>query len=142
MTKDRPSPVAIRIRQIIDREEGGNVSSAARKLKLSQRGLQKIYVGETDHPGANILEALVNKYRLDAQWLLTGHHADNDNVIEGRARKRCAEILSSLATLIRGDNVEAVVQTIQVGESFESEQIRRAAQRIAECLVKTEESSA
>ena len=64
--------IAARITQLIDRKEGGNVAAAARRLGVSQRGLSKVYSGETRHPRADLLQALVREYGADPAWLLTG----------------------------------------------------------------------
>jgi transcriptional regulator with XRE-family HTH domain len=66
------TPVAARIAHLIDQREGGNVAAAARRLGVSQRGLAKVYAGETKHPRADLLEALVKEYEADPAWLLTG----------------------------------------------------------------------
>ena len=66
------TPIAIRIAQLIDQEESGNVAAAARRLGVSQRGLAKVYGGQTRHPRADLLQALVREYGTDPAWLLTG----------------------------------------------------------------------
>jgi len=67
-----PSPIARRIRQLIDQHEDGNVTAAAKRLGCSQRGLAKIYAGQTQHPRADLLAAIVEAYEVDPGWLLTG----------------------------------------------------------------------
>ena len=66
------TPIATRIAYLIDHHEGGNVAAAARRLGMSQRGLAKVYRGETKHPRAPLLQALVKEYGADPAWLLTG----------------------------------------------------------------------
>jgi transcriptional regulator with XRE-family HTH domain len=70
------TPIAARIAHLIDQREGGNVAAAARRLGVSQRGLAKVYAGETRHPRADLLQALVREYGADPAWLLTGIPAE------------------------------------------------------------------
>ena len=87
--------ISNRIREVLDREESGNVAAAARKLGYSQRGLAKIYHGETQNPRADLLEAVVRVYEVDPEWLLTGKHP-NGAISEAAVRREAVKLLRQL----------------------------------------------
>lgn len=92
--------VSERIKRIVDQEEGGNVSAAARRLGCSSSGLQKIYAGETTHPRSDLLVSLVREYGVDPEWLLLGEEAcstDREStLVRAEAVKLLRRILDEL----------------------------------------------
>jgi hypothetical protein len=74
-----PNPdFTARVRLLIDTFDEGNVTAAARRIGCSQRGLAKVYNGETTQPGLLFLQLLIRAYvnrgrlRVDADWIITG----------------------------------------------------------------------
>ena len=53
------------------------MTAAAKRLGCSQRGLAKIYAGQTQHPRADLLAAIVESYEVDPGWLLTGKTSES-----------------------------------------------------------------
>lgn len=95
--------LATRIRQIIDKYDHGNVSQAARRLApfvaggVSQRGLTKVYNGETTDPHASLVQAILLAYPgEDPRWVLTGEEEPVEERIERRARVHAHALLSAM----------------------------------------------
>ncbi len=78
MSHTRTTPtISTRIRDLIDKHHDGNVSEAASMLGISQRGLQKIYHGETTDPHVSIIVAIAriygrSPYFVDVHQLILG----------------------------------------------------------------------
>ena len=66
-----------RARYLINMYDEGNVSRAAERMGASQRGLQKIYSGETPDPRLSSVQKFLTRYALsgpkvDPLWILAG----------------------------------------------------------------------
>ena len=85
--------ISERIRHLIDTEDQGNVSAAARRLGCPQRTLAKVYSGETRNPGADLLQAIVERYPVDPAWLLTGVESREWTEREERIRQQAVKLL-------------------------------------------------
>lgn len=93
-----------RVKLLIDRYDDSNVTAAARRLRVSQRGLQKVYVGETTEPRLTLVQALVRVYRgADARWILLGDEATGgyaerayDAAVESQAKVLVRKLIDDL----------------------------------------------
>ena len=88
--------ISDRIRQLVDEQDGGNVSAAARRLDCPQRTLAKVYSGETKNPRADLLQAVVKFYLVDPGWLLTGVESGTWATGEARTKQQAIHILKQL----------------------------------------------
>lgn len=78
--------ICSRIRYLIDKHHAGNVSEAARKVKVSQRGLQKVYHGTVSDMNASTVAAFAIAYPMeDPMWLLTGRRGQDEARIAAAA---------------------------------------------------------
>ena len=104
-----------RIKKIVDRFEFGNISAAATRLKVSQRGMAKIYHGETESPGYEILAKIAEKYPVDPCWLLTGAHSDvwanSEERVEREASARAVRYIHDM--LIEVSNREEDASSVE-----------------------------
>jgi hypothetical protein len=108
--------LAARIRQIIDKYDHGNVSQAARRLApfvaggVSQRGLTKVYNGETTDPHASLVQAVLLAYPgEDPRWVLTGEEEPVEERIERRARVHAHAMLSAMLEGLADETPATVV---------------------------------
>lgn len=89
-----------RVRFLVDKYDEGNVTAASRRLKVSQRGLQKVYSGVTSEPRLRMITAVLNAYPSeDAAWILTGKVRPIQEQIASAAHAMLAERLSNLASV-------------------------------------------
>jgi len=93
--------ISERIRHLIDEEDGGNVSAAARRLGCPQRTLAKIYAGETSNPGSDLLQLIVERYPVDPAWLLTGVESREWAERETRSRQQAVKLLEQLLASLK-----------------------------------------
>lgn len=104
-TDSKGNDIVARIRTIIDRYEEGNVSAAARRLGVSQRGLAKCYKGGkggTRDPRVSLVAAIVRTYpRVDVRWLITGRAETSSGAVDAQASMRAAELLEQHAVKLR-----------------------------------------
>lgn len=100
------SDFCARVKLLIDRYDDGNVTAAARRLRVSQRGLQKVYVGETTEPRLTLVQALVRVYRgADARWILLGDESAggiSDRSYEKAVESQAQVLLSRMIREMNG----------------------------------------
>jgi transcriptional regulator with XRE-family HTH domain len=92
--------IVARIRTVIDVEEDGNVAQAARKMNISQRGLQKVYSGATRDPRASLISRMAGAYNLDPSWILTGVKRGSPGSIKREARRLAREMVLDMANSV------------------------------------------
>lgn len=128
------SEYAKRIRQVIDREESGNVNAAAARSDIPQRTLHKIYTGNTQEPHVGLIAKISKTYRVDPTWLITGRHSDDflssEKEVTLRARELCAHMLRSLANVLQAE--DTAKRPTPLAET--PDQIRHLADKIADEL--------
>ncbi len=96
-----------RVRFLIDTYDEGNVSAAARRLKVSQRGLQKVYSGEVLDPRLTFIQSVLRTYHQeDPLWILLGEESRAAAFVDERVEARLQEALRRLSAaapaLVRG----------------------------------------
>src|ERR1051326_8674955 len=67
-----PEELAARVRELVDRHDGGDVTRAARRLGAREADLRAILGAETAKPSLAALSAIVRGYDVDTWWLLSG----------------------------------------------------------------------
>jgi len=91
--------VAHRIRTLIAREDGGDVTAAARRLGLPVRVLCQVERALSDdapHPPFELLAAVAVGYGADACWLLTGLPSDRIRELPAAEIRPLAELLNAV----------------------------------------------
>lgn len=62
-----------RVRALIDEYYDGNVARAAREMRVSQRGLAKLYRGDVRNPRLNSVLAMIRTFpHEDPMWIVSG----------------------------------------------------------------------
>ena len=67
-----PEELAARVRELIDRHDGGDVAKAARRIGTRECDLRAIVNGDSSHPSLAALSAIVRGYDVDCWWLISG----------------------------------------------------------------------
>jgi predicted trehalose synthase len=67
-----PEELAARVRDLIDRSDGGDVSRAARRIGAREADLRSILASESGEPSLAALSAIVRGYDVDTWWLISG----------------------------------------------------------------------
>lgn len=92
----RDHDFARRVRIIIDKYDEGNVTAAARRIGVSQRGLAKIYAGETTSPRLDLVQAVIVAYPAeDPLWIVLGKPLDDEARIAAMAHQRAQLMLKT-----------------------------------------------
>jgi hypothetical protein len=89
-----------RVRSIIEREDGGDVDAAARRLGVRSEELGRLELpttGDGDPWLARLLAKIVRTYRVDACWLLTGEHDLRLARLPATARLAVANLLLDIS---------------------------------------------
>src|SRR5919206_3299647 len=92
--------IGARVRSIIQREHGGDVGAAARRLGVRPEELERIGLAMTSDAGpwlARVLARIVRGYRVDACWLLTGQHDLRLARLPAPARLHVANLLLEIS---------------------------------------------
>ena len=66
--------LAARVQGLIHGRFGGDLPTAAHALELDERDLRAIVEDATNHPSLEALAAIVQRFGIDACWLLTGEY--------------------------------------------------------------------
>jgi hypothetical protein len=91
--------IAERIRTLIARQDGGDVTAAARRL---ERSIADVYLPERvissgDEAAAiEFLSDVARSYEVDVVWLITGATSRNQWVVTSEARLAIVEILGEM----------------------------------------------
>ena len=67
-----PEELAARVRELIERHDGGDVAQAARRIGTRECDLRAIVNGDCNHPSLAALSAIVRGYDVDTWWLIAG----------------------------------------------------------------------
>lgn len=67
-----PEELADRVRELVDRHDGGDVSRAAKRIGAREADLRAILAAETGKPSLAALSAIVRGYDVDTWWLISG----------------------------------------------------------------------
>jgi hypothetical protein len=109
MTPSDPSSsreIAKRIRRLIARNDGGDVTRAAHRLALPVGALCQLErtLGENDSSaGTNLLASVIHRYGADASWLLTGQESTRAMELEPEVRRTIASLLTDVSDRILAD---------------------------------------
>lgn len=83
-----------RVAFLIDKHYKGNVSQAARDLRVSQRGLAKVYAGETTEPRLTLIQQLLKRFRAyDPLWIILGEESTASKQLDAAAREHARVLL-------------------------------------------------
>lgn len=95
-----PEELAARVRDLIDRHDGGDVLRAARRIGAREADLRSILDAETGEPSLAALSAIVRGYDVDTWWLISGEsqHAASD--LPAERRVGTLNLLSELGTTL------------------------------------------
>jgi hypothetical protein len=67
-----PEELATRVRSLIERHDGGDVTRAARRIGARETDLRAIIGAESSQPSIAALSAIVRGYDVDTWWLISG----------------------------------------------------------------------
>jgi hypothetical protein len=94
-----PEELAARVRELVDRYDGGNIARAARRIGTREADLRAILSAESSRPNLATLSAIVRGYDVDTWWLISGDtEAESDLPTERRVRT--LNLLSELGTTL------------------------------------------
>jgi hypothetical protein len=95
-----PEELAARVRDLVDRYDGGDVARAARRIGTREADLRAIVAATSSEPSLAALSAIVRGYDVDSWWLISGEssHTSSDLATERRVEK--LNLLSELGTTL------------------------------------------
>ncbi len=67
-----PEELAARVRELVDRHDGGDVARAAKRIGARETDLRSILGAESSKPSLAALSAIVRGYDVDTWWLISG----------------------------------------------------------------------
>ena len=67
-----PEELAVRVRDLVDRHDDGDVARAAKRIGAREADLRAIVEGTTGQPSLAALSAIVRGYDVDTWWLISG----------------------------------------------------------------------
>jgi hypothetical protein len=94
-----PEELAARVRDLIDRDDRGDISEAARRIGTRECDLRMIVAGESAHPSLAALSAIVRGYDVDTWWLISGEREAGSSLPPER-RVGTLNLLSELGTTL------------------------------------------
>ena len=106
---DRSDPsschqIAKRIRRLIARKDGGDVTRAAHRLALPVSALCQLERILCDgEQSAKLLASVIHRYGVDASWLLTGQESTRATELEPAVRRTIASLLADVSDQILAD---------------------------------------
>ena len=98
-----PRDIARRIRVLIARQDHGDVTAAARRLRIPVEDvyrLEELLEHEEPPSRARLLATIVRRYDTDACWLLTGRENGGLADLPPEARLDVARLLSEIGNRI------------------------------------------
>lgn len=94
-----PEELAARVRDLIDRHDGGDPASAARRIGAREADLRAILAASSAEPSLGALSAIVRGYDVDTWWLITGE-SQTASRIPAERRVGTLNLLSELGTTL------------------------------------------
>jgi hypothetical protein len=94
-----PEELAARVRDLIDRYDGGDVRRAARRLGAREADLRSIIAAESSEPSLAALSAIVRGYDVDTWWLISGE-SETASQLPTERRVETLNLLSELGTTL------------------------------------------
>jgi len=94
-----PEELAARVRDMIDRHDGGDVARAPRRIGTRECDLRAIVRGDSSHPSLAALSAIVRGYDVDTWWLISGEMQPGTEIPPER-RVGTLNLLSELGTTL------------------------------------------
>ena len=94
-----PEELAARVRELIDRHDGGDVAQAARRIGTRECDLRAIITGDSSHPSLAALSAIVRGYDVDTWWLISGEQQPGSSLAPER-RVGTLNLLSELGNTL------------------------------------------
>jgi hypothetical protein len=64
--------LATRVRELVDRFDGGNVTQAAQRIGAREADLRAVIDARSSEPNLAVLSAIVRGYDVDTWWLISG----------------------------------------------------------------------
>ena len=111
-----PEELAARVRELIDRHDGGDVAQAARRIGTRECDLRGIVRGDSTHPSLAALSAIVRGYDVDTWWLISGELEAGTSLPPER-RVGTLNLLSELGTTLTMQRRLGHQQGVQSDES-------------------------
>src|SRR5689334_5167584 len=94
-----PEELAARVRDLVNRGDGGDVARAARRIGTRESDLRAIVDGSSTRPCVAALSAIVRGYDVDTWWLITGE-THPGCALPPERRIRTLDLLSQLGTTL------------------------------------------
>ena len=91
--------LAARVRELVDRCDGGDVAAAARRIGALESDLRLIVSAQSSHPSVAALSAIVRGYDVDTWWLICGETAYGGDLPAER-RVDTLNLLSEIGTAL------------------------------------------
>lgn len=98
-----PRDIARRIRVLIARQDRGDITAAARRLRIPVEDvfrLEELLTRDEPRSRARLLATIVRRYDTDACWLLTGRDDGRLADLPPEARLDVARLLSEIGNRI------------------------------------------
>src|SRR5437016_5201698 len=94
-----PEELAIRVRELVERYDGGDVARAAIRIGAREADLRSILGAEARQPNVAVLSAIVRGYDVDTWWLISGETEPGSRLPADR-RIGTLNLLSELGTTL------------------------------------------
>ena len=94
-----PEELAIRVRELVERYDGGDVARAAIRIGAREADLRSILGAEARQPSVAVLSAIVRGYDVDTWWLISGETTAGSTLPADR-RVNTLHLLSELGTTL------------------------------------------
>jgi hypothetical protein len=91
--------LAARVRGLIDRFDGGDVATVARRIGARESDLRAILAAQSSQPSLAALSAIVRGYDVDTWWLICGEN-EQGSELPAERRVGTLNLLSELGTTL------------------------------------------
>ncbi|HKW46888.1 MAG TPA: hypothetical protein VJN70_05565 [Gemmatimonadaceae bacterium] len=91
--------LATRVHELVDRFDGGDVVTAARRIGARESDLRAILAAESGYPSLAALSAIVRGYDVDTWWLICGE-SEEGRELPAERRVGTLNLLSELGTTL------------------------------------------
>jgi hypothetical protein len=91
--------LASRVRELVQRHDGGDVANAARRIGTREADLKAILDAASNRPSLATLSAIVRGYDVDTWWLISGED-DAGTMLPMERRVGTLNLLSELGTTL------------------------------------------